>query len=65
MNENGNVPMLDAVEVEIGEVGERVDVTLPNGDVLQCTWLGKIGNGRELGQAMRLMRDIVEERETT
>lgn len=45
------------------EIGDPIIVDVPGTDLqFRATWLGRVGNGKELAEAMRLMADMVAER---
>jgi hypothetical protein len=56
------VPELPMEEIEAPEVGDDVLIDTPL-VAMRATWLGKVSNGKELAEAMRLMAGIMAERE--
>ena len=54
---------LQLAELVEPEVGEPVGIELPGGMTVRGTWLGRVSNGRELAEVMRLMWAIAAERE--
>lgn len=61
MNGNG-YKELTYSELEAPEVGDPVDIEV-GALRIRATWLGTVGNAKELGQAMRLMAELEKERQ--